>query len=91
MGGKGGRAGLSQTDDQILRQPVRELESMKESDACLRTLWQPNTLLHTHTQKIPSCCVCSSDSLHSSRITRKAASQRERQQQQQQRQGAPAS
>lgn len=42
---------MSQTDDQILRQPVRELESMKESDACLRTLRQPNTHSHIHTQK----------------------------------------
>lgn len=41
---KSGRGGLSQTDDQILRPPVRELESMKESDACLKTQWQPKTL-----------------------------------------------
>lgn len=48
MEGYRGRGGLSQTDDQILRQPVRELESMKESDVCLKTQWQPNTLLCTH-------------------------------------------
>lgn len=54
---------MSQTDDQILRQLVRELESMKESDACLRTLWQPNTHSHIHTQK--SCLVASEAVNHS--------------------------
>lgn len=29
------QAGVSQTDDQMLRQPVRELKSMEETDACL--------------------------------------------------------
>lgn len=57
------KGGLSQTDDQILRQPVRELESVKESDACRRTLWQPNTHSHIHTQK--SCLVASEAVNHS--------------------------
>ena len=49
------QAGVSQTDDQMLRQPVRELKSMEETDACLGRVRQPNThsqaraLTHTHT------------------------------------------
>lgn len=37
------QAGVSQTDDQMLRQPVRELKSMEETDACLGRVRQPNT------------------------------------------------
>lgn len=43
---------VSQTDDQILRQPVRELESMKETDACPGTVRQPYTHSQTRTETL---------------------------------------
>lgn len=74
------RMGLSQPHDLMLRQTVRELQSVVETDVCLGTLWQPNTHSHTHTHtvKSPSNCVHDSESFRSLRATGRELSAGER-------------